>query len=735
MATELVVNGTFDSDLSGWTSTGGTVTWDSGVLRRSGTIEHGSYQNVSVTPGKSYRLRGTITNTGGGNGYIFIYDGNGFANSMYGATTSPADVIVTPTQSTVRIYLYWDGASGSTAWDNISLQEVPWAVGTPVGGAADVSPAWPGHVAGDMGLLFVESTGGQSAALSTPAGFAELPNSPSATGATTSGTRLTVYWCRATSSAMPAPTVSDPGNHAYAVIVVLPGVVDTGDPWDVTAAAQKASASTSASAPSVTTNVANAIIVNAIARDNDSAAAAFSNWANANLADLAEIFDAGTTLGNGGGLGIAIGTKATAGATGATTATVTSSINASMTIALKPASAGDAVLVDVPTAAAELADQAPTVSVSAHQLVAVPAAALVLEAGTPDVEVTTYEFFDFALEVADEPQLVEPPAGALSIEAKAPTVAQTQHQYVQPPAAGLAIDPADPTVVATAHQVVQVPAVAVEAEAAAPTVVATADVFAQPGAGQAQIQAYEPGIAVTNAQAVQVPSKALQASPQAPAVSTTANVLIDVPSASLAAAAGIPAVLATDHKSVAVPAVALQVDPADPVVAVSADRFVDVPLGAIDLVAMAPGIRLDQSAQVGAAGGLALEQLAPEVIASAHQSIAVPVAVLEVAGRAPGAVASNHVSVAVPAVSIGLHPLDPGTQAPDNAVAIVGNVGDLQVDAIDTPTVLVSVTPGVVKGHCVTARVLKRTARADVSARVVAVNVSKRTVGVSLEKC
>jgi hypothetical protein len=210
------------------------------------------------------------------------------------------------------------------------------AAGTAVGGTGNVTPTWPAHQADDIALLFIESTGGQAANLSVPAGFAPVLNSPVSTGAGTTGTRLTVYWARATSGAMPAPTVADPGNHAYAQILTYRGVVQSGDPWDVTGGGVKAVASTSVTVTGVTTTVPNTLIVQAVARDNDSAAAAFSAQTNANLTGIAERSDAGTTAGNGGGIGIWDGVMAAAGATGNTTATVTSSINAFLTIALRP---------------------------------------------------------------------------------------------------------------------------------------------------------------------------------------------------------------------------------------------------------------------------------------------------------------------------------------------------------------------------------------------------------------
>jgi hypothetical protein len=93
------------------------------------------------------------------------------------------------------------------------------ALGAAIAGTGAVSPVWPAHNINDIALLFVESTGGQAVTLSTPAGFTEITNSPQATGTGTNGTRLTVFWARATSNAMPTPTVADAGDHVYARIV------------------------------------------------------------------------------------------------------------------------------------------------------------------------------------------------------------------------------------------------------------------------------------------------------------------------------------------------------------------------------------------------------------------------------------------------------------------------------------------------------------------------------------
>lgn len=228
------------------------------------------------------------------------------------------------------------------------------AAGTALNNATSVSPAWPAHAVDDVALLFCESAGGRPQTLATAATFAAVTGSPQTTGAGTAGTTLGVWWARATSAAMAAPTITVASDHIYCQIITFRGVVDTGNPWDVTLGGTKPAASTSVTVTGVTTSTDNTLIVQAVARDNDAAGASFSAETNANLSGITERSDAGTTTGLGGGIGVWDGAMATAGATGDTTATVTSSINAFLTIALLPAGAGPKIGVPVGTVAGDL---------------------------------------------------------------------------------------------------------------------------------------------------------------------------------------------------------------------------------------------------------------------------------------------------------------------------------------------------------------------------------------------
>src|SRR5262249_15979750 len=92
------------------------------------------------------------------------------------------------------------------------------AAGTAAGNTGMVSPAWPVHQTNDVALMFCEPAN-QNITLNTANGFAAVTGTgiPPGTGtaAGTTSTRLHVFWARATSSAMAAPTVGDPGDHVY----------------------------------------------------------------------------------------------------------------------------------------------------------------------------------------------------------------------------------------------------------------------------------------------------------------------------------------------------------------------------------------------------------------------------------------------------------------------------------------------------------------------------------------
>ena len=282
----------------------------------------GPQANVNLT-GIAERVdAGTATGLGGG---FAIWDGY---KATAGATGNTTATVTSSINAFLSIALRPQAAT----------VPVFSALGTAVVAVAPLL-AWPAHAVDDIALLFVESTGGQAVTLLQANGFAAVTNSPQFTGAGTAGTRISVFWARATSASMMGPILGGTTDHIYAQILTYRGVVNSGNPWDITGGGVKAVASTTVTVTGVTTTVANAMVVQAVARDNDNAAVAFSAQANINLSGIAERVDVGTTTGNGGGFSVWDGTKVAAGATGNTTATVTSSINAFLSVALKPAGA------------------------------------------------------------------------------------------------------------------------------------------------------------------------------------------------------------------------------------------------------------------------------------------------------------------------------------------------------------------------------------------------------------
>jgi hypothetical protein len=205
--------------------------------------------------------------------------------------------------------------------------------GTVVSGTGNITPAWPIHQTGDVALLIVETDTNQDVTLSSnTANFVQISNSPQ----NASGTKLTVFWTRATSSSMANPTVVDSGNHQIAQIITFRGVITSGNPWDVTAG-NTSNSNTTFTIPGATTTLANTLVVAIVANGTDTNTAQTSGWSNGNLTNLTERTDVNTQSNNGGGFGVATGIKTTAGSYGNTTGTLANaSTQARISLALKP---------------------------------------------------------------------------------------------------------------------------------------------------------------------------------------------------------------------------------------------------------------------------------------------------------------------------------------------------------------------------------------------------------------
>ena len=205
-----------------------------------------------------------------------------------------------------------------------------------------ITPALPsGLQVNDILLLFLE-TANDPITIPTPNGgtWIEVTNSPQGTGTAggTSATRLTVFWSRYNGT-QGNPTTSDSGsgNHQNGVICAWRGVITSGNPWDVTSGGVETTSDSTWSIIGATTGVSDALVLIAAARMDDSNAAHFSAWTNADIPNILERADGGGTGGNGGGIGVAEGQKTTPGSYTSTTVTnSTATVKGFMTIALKP---------------------------------------------------------------------------------------------------------------------------------------------------------------------------------------------------------------------------------------------------------------------------------------------------------------------------------------------------------------------------------------------------------------
>lgn len=202
------------------------------------------------------------------------------------------------------------------------------------GAGVALTVPWPAsHAVDDIAILVLSNGTAAAVGLATANGFVAIPGSTQ----TATGLGGEVFWCRATSTSMASPITNTAGNNISGVIVTVRGCVTTGNPWEAISTSAKTTTSTATSITGATTLLPETLIVYAAARAADFAANQYSGEADATLTGVAERADNGTVSGNGGGIGIWTGTKATAGAYGPLTATLANtSTELYWSIALKP---------------------------------------------------------------------------------------------------------------------------------------------------------------------------------------------------------------------------------------------------------------------------------------------------------------------------------------------------------------------------------------------------------------
>lgn len=212
------------------------------------------------------------------------------------------------------------------------------AAGTVASGTGAITVPLPSGLQTDDLLFLLVETANEN--VTTPTGWTIAPSAHQGVGtaASTTATEISLFyrWVDGTES---SASVADPGDHVIGRMVAYRGV-DTTTPFDTSAGSTKATASTTATFPSITTTVDNCLVllVEAHSLPDANSTTVVSGHTNANLSGIAERIDNNTNAGNGGGMSLADGTKTTAGATGTTTATLSNSaVGAHITLALIPA--------------------------------------------------------------------------------------------------------------------------------------------------------------------------------------------------------------------------------------------------------------------------------------------------------------------------------------------------------------------------------------------------------------
>jgi hypothetical protein len=283
----------------GQATTGSTITVQTGSLPTGMTLDSATrtISGTPTTPGTyNFTLRETLT----------------------GATNTPNDTALSVVISALAVPTYVGVTAHAAATGAVSVD------------FTSVAPQ-----SGDLLLILAESANQTGLSLSSP--WAEVASSPvgSGTAGAVGSTGLQVWW-KISNGTETSVSVGDAGDHTVAVGAVYRGV-NTTTPFDVQTNGSLAAADPQ-TLDSVTTTVANTLIVYCIGNGRDaSSSASIAGQTNANLGSLTKRFDQTSTVGAGGGVGIIDGTKATAGATGTTSLNLSGAYELSyIVLALRP---------------------------------------------------------------------------------------------------------------------------------------------------------------------------------------------------------------------------------------------------------------------------------------------------------------------------------------------------------------------------------------------------------------
>ncbi len=189
--------------------------------------------------------------------------------------------------------------------------------GTSAAGTGNVTPTLPGSLATNDLMVLEAETNGET--VTAPAGWTEFSFSPY--NNTSNITRLTLFYRRYVSGDG-NPTITDPGDHCIAQVYAFRGVTVTGDGSSMHTNSGFSS-TTAFTIPQGTTTDPNQLVALFIADGADVATNRFVGLGtNASLTSLNQRESISSNLGDGGGLNLYTGIKATAGSCGDLTGTL-----------------------------------------------------------------------------------------------------------------------------------------------------------------------------------------------------------------------------------------------------------------------------------------------------------------------------------------------------------------------------------------------------------------------------
>ena len=207
-----------------------------------------------------------------------------------------------------------------------------------IGTGAISVPVPATYSAGDILILLVNTA---NEAVATPDGWTQVDNSPQGTGTAGSagGVRLYAFW-KVSAASESAVAIADAGNYTAGQMFSFYNANAT-TPINVTAGSVQATGATSWTLPAVVTTSPDCLILLCIGNDRDATQTdtLLTWWINYGFDtdSMADIVDQTGNSGVGGGLGVCLATKSTAGNTGTTSVSSATAVTAAfLTIALAP---------------------------------------------------------------------------------------------------------------------------------------------------------------------------------------------------------------------------------------------------------------------------------------------------------------------------------------------------------------------------------------------------------------